>query len=101
MQEEGPMSEKTSEFFASANGDRWFLQRDGNAAEPTVIHHANPASSGAETMWSVRDFLKVAGDHPQGCALRNALADDSIVEDCDAQPAAGPGNAPTVYPWTR
>lgn len=96
------MDKTTSAFFASANGDKWFLERDGSAIEPTVIHRANPASGGAETRGSVDDFLKVAGDHPQGQALRNALAENSGLEDGgDAQPAAEPDKAPTVYPWTR
>lgn len=94
------MAEKRSEFFASANGDRWFLER--SEAEPTVIHRANPASGGAETEWSVDDFLKVVGDHPQGQALRNALAENGGLEDrADSKPADEPSNAPTVYPWTR
>ncbi|WP_425624699.1 hypothetical protein [Agrobacterium radiobacter] len=96
------MDKTISKFFASANGDKWFLERDRNANEPTVIHRANPASGGAETSWSVHDFLKVAGDHPQSDALRNALAEPSGLEDGgDAQPAAVPNKAPTVYPWTR
>ncbi len=96
------MNGTNSAFFASANGDKWFLEQDGSASEPTVIHRANPASGGAETRWSADDFLKIAGDHPQGDALRSALAEPSGLEDGgDAQPAAEPDKAPTVYPWTR
>ena len=95
------MNVKKSEFFASANGDKWFLERDGSATESTVIHRANPASGGAETRWSVDDFLKVAGDHPQGQALRNALAENSDLEDGpDAEPTAEQGHGQTVYPWS-
>jgi hypothetical protein len=90
------MDGKTSEFFASANGDHWFLER--GEAETTVIHRANPASGGAETRSSVDDFLKIAGDHPQGQALRGLLAKPGGMENgADAEP----GNSPTVYPWTR
>ncbi|GGG22728.1 hypothetical protein GCM10010924_60330 [Rhizobium wenxiniae] len=93
------MNETKSEFFISANGDRWFLERDGNATEPTVVHRANPASGGTETRGSVDDFLKVAGHHPQGDALRYALAEPSSLEEGgNPQPVAELENGPIDIP---
>jgi len=92
------MYEATSEFYASANGDKWFLER--GEAGPSVTHRANPASGGAEMRWSVDDFLKVAEDHPQGAALRNALAEPGSLEKAgNPQPAGELDKAPPVYPW--
>ncbi|KKZ84147.1 UNVERIFIED_ORG: hypothetical protein GGD51_000584 [Rhizobium esperanzae] len=31
------MNRTNSAFFANANGDKWFLERDGSASEPAVI----------------------------------------------------------------
>ena len=67
------------EFAASSNGDKWFLEHDGAAGEH-VIHRANIASGGTETRWSISSFLEVAGDHPQGQALREALRDIRFLE---------------------
>ncbi|MDR6819963.1 hypothetical protein J2X76_005160 [Neorhizobium sp. 2083] len=93
------MYETTSEFYASANGDKWFLERGETA--PSVIHRANPASGGAETRWSVDDFLKVAEDHPQVAALRNALAEPGGLEKGGNPSTTGKlDKAPTVYPWS-
>ncbi|ODR92255.1 hypothetical protein [Sinorhizobium alkalisoli] len=63
------------EFAASSNGDKWLLEHDRITGEHIVIHRANTASGGAETRWSMPSFLEVAGDHPQGQALREALLD--------------------------
>ncbi|WP_373414753.1 hypothetical protein [Ensifer aridi] len=57
----------------SSNGDKWFLEHDRITGEHIVIHRANSASGGAETRWSITSFLAVAGDHPQGQALHEAL----------------------------
>ncbi|MBB2671502.1 UNVERIFIED_ORG: hypothetical protein GGE44_001053 [Rhizobium esperanzae] len=95
------MVKEPSEFFASANGDRWYLEQGDGSAEQTVIHRANPASGGAETRWSVFSFLQVAGDHPQGQALRDTLAETRFLEigvACD--PAVEDRGPPTLYPWT-
>lgn len=86
------MVKEASEFFASSNGDRWYLEQGEDAAEPTVIHRANMASGGAETRWSVVSFFRVAGNHPQGQALRDALAKTRLTETAARV-------APT-YPWT-
>jgi hypothetical protein len=69
--EELRMPEGPIEFAASSNGDKWFLEHDGAAGEHIVIHRANIASGGTETRWSISSFLEVAGDHPQGQALRD------------------------------
>jgi hypothetical protein len=74
------MPEGPIEFAASSNGDKWFLEHDGAAGEHIVIHRANIASGGTETRWSISSFLEVAGDHPQGQALREALRDIRFLE---------------------
>lgn len=67
-------------FAASSNGDKWFLEHDRITGEHIVIHRADTASGGAETRWSIPGFLEVAGDHPQGQALREALLDIRSLE---------------------
>ena len=68
------------EFAGSSNGDKWFLEHDRITGGHIVIHRANTASGGAETRWSIPSFLEVAGDHPQGQALREALLDIRSLE---------------------
>lgn len=68
----------TLAFAESSNGDRWFLEQDVATGAHAVIHRANPASGGTETRTSVSHFLMVAGDHPQGRALREALRDIAL-----------------------
>ncbi|KPH05101.1 hypothetical protein CO657_36080 (plasmid) [Rhizobium acidisoli] len=95
------MSKELLEFSASANGDKWYLEYENETAEPTVIHQANAASGGAETKWSVVSFLQVAGDHPEGQALRKALAKARPLQaEADSDLSIVKGNAATVYPWT-
>ncbi|WEX74819.1 hypothetical protein PYH37_000106 [Sinorhizobium numidicum] len=74
------MLEGPKEFAESSNGDKWFLEHDRAAGEHIVIHRANIASGGTETRWSISGFLEVAGDHPQGQALREALRDIRSLE---------------------
>lgn len=67
------MAEEPKEFAVSSNGDTWFLEQDGATRDHIVIHRANLAAGGTETRWSISSFLEVAGDHPQGQALREVL----------------------------
>lgn len=97
----GEMAKEPLEFSASANGDKWYLEYENETAEPTVIHRANAASGGADTKWSVASFLQVVGDHPQGQALREALAKARPLQtEADSDPSIAKRNAETVYPWT-
>jgi len=96
------MPKEPLEFSASANGDKWYLEYENETAEPTVIHRVNAASGGADTKWSVVSFLQVAGDHPQGQALREALAKArSLQTEADSDPSIAKRNAATVIPGLR
>jgi hypothetical protein len=91
------MSNDIKEFFASSNGDTWYLVFEGKTGDPTVLHRANTASGGAETEMPVAEFLQIAGSHPQGQALRDVLADLSSSE---AAHAASVEHTPKyAFPW--
>ncbi len=92
------MPKGPKEFSVSSNGDRWFLERDATMPGYTVIHRASPAAGGAETRWTISDFLEVAGTHPQGQALRDILPD---LKPCDSQSSeVVEPKLPRSFPWT-
>jgi hypothetical protein len=66
------LGEKTL-LYASANGDRWFYLRSGNAGGTRVRHEPNCSSGGLPTETDVEDFLSRDGQGPQHDALRRLL----------------------------
>lgn len=90
------MPEEATEFAASSNGDKWFLEQDFSTGERTVIHRGNAASGGTETSWPIASFLEIFGEHPQGHALREA------VHAIHHEGQATVGGSPTSsFPWAR
>jgi len=61
------------EFYASSNGDRWFLCGHKRADQNFVLHRSNPASGGHETRTSVGSFLAMAPKGPEQEALLTVL----------------------------
>ncbi|MCA1408390.1 hypothetical protein I6F26_31040 [Ensifer sp. IC3342] len=85
------MPQGLKEFAMSSNGDKWFLEHDRMTGEHFVIHRANTASGGAATRWSIASFLEVAGDHPQGQALREALRN---IRSLEGEPTSDENSKP-------
>lgn len=75
------------EFATSSNGDRWFLDRDKERGELSVVHRGNEPSGGHETRTSVPAFLKQSPRSPECCALVALLSadDDNIGEAQDSR----------------
>lgn len=95
------MPEGPSEFAASSNGDKWFLDCDEAAGEYIVIHRANVSSGGAETRWPTSTFLRLFGDHPQGDALRKTMrVIGSAVETATERTSIEP-KPMGLFPWSR
>jgi hypothetical protein len=63
------------EFYASENGDRWFLAVDARN-HPQVVHRPNAASGGRETAVDVEVFLaRNDVGSPQHQALTRLIAE--------------------------
>jgi len=67
---------RTHEFATSSNGDRWFLDRNEERGELSVVHRGNEPSGGHETRTSVQAFLNHAPGSPECCALVALLSAD-------------------------
>ncbi|MGI2033964.1 hypothetical protein ACRQ1B_16340 [Rhizobium panacihumi] len=57
------------EFYASSNGDRWFLCGHERTDQGFVLHRSNPASGGHEMRTSIGSFLAMAPKGPEHEAL--------------------------------
>ena len=57
------------EFYASSNGDRWFLGRRDGTQEAYVVHQANAPSGGTRTELDLDAFLGRAPRSPQRDSL--------------------------------
>jgi hypothetical protein len=68
------MFEIWKQFFASSNGDRWFLGRLSSRSQTAAVaHRANLSSGGAETVLEVPAFLLKDVGSPQRDALLDLL----------------------------
>jgi hypothetical protein len=56
---------RTREIYCSANGDRWLLARDPNAARVFVRHEPNLPSGGQVADIEIGAFLIAAGNGPE------------------------------------
>jgi len=65
------MASKEREIYYSANGDRWFLCREGDHV--FVLHSANESSGGKLTPIELGDFLRKANAGPEHQALRQMI----------------------------
>jgi hypothetical protein len=62
-----------TEFYRSANGDRWQLVRTEGPTMTLVRHVPNASSGGRTTDSTVADFLSIDGPGPEFAALRRLL----------------------------
>ena len=62
--------------YRSSNGDDWLLAIDSGGAI-SVIHQANPSSSGTETTMPIAEFLKRDDGSPEVQAVRAAMNSSS------------------------
>ena len=72
------MTDQLREFYASSNGDRWFIGR-GDASKAFVRHKANGPSGGAVTHIEVGVFLGGNADAPECSALLRLIG--TLVHD--------------------
>lgn len=68
-----PNPEEGQIFYASSNGDVWFLTRDPSSGAGTVTHRPNARSGGKTSYINVDQFLQESPDGPQHQALRRLL----------------------------
>jgi hypothetical protein len=61
-------------FYASSNGDCWYLARDADHQKMLVRHQPNRASGGRSTFIDIDAFL-TEGPSPQQEALRRVLGE--------------------------
>jgi hypothetical protein len=71
------------EFFASQNGDRWFVGRHKTTMNGYIIHKANESSGGACTEMEVEAFLRRTP--PRRARIRRAFAPDWHIRRAVAQ----------------
>lgn len=69
---EASIARPLREFYASSNGDRWFLDRD-DEGQAFVTHRANQSSGGATTHIDISTFLNNGAGSPECVALRRLL----------------------------
>jgi len=67
------MQINTREFYASTNGDKWFLRHEIEAGRVYVKHVANPASGGYQTDYEI-DALLARLHSPEPTALLQLIA---------------------------
>jgi len=72
------MTDQLREFYASTNGDRWFIGR-GDFSKAFVLHKANGPSGGSATRIEVGDFLGGNADAPECSALLRLIG--TLVHD--------------------
>ena len=65
------MASKEREIYYSANGDRWFLCREGDHV--FVLHSANESAGGKLTPIELEDFLRKGNAGPEHQALRHLI----------------------------
>jgi hypothetical protein len=65
------MMSQEREIYRSANGDRWFLCREGERV--FVLHNANEPSGGKSTLVELGDFLRSGNAGPEHQALRHMI----------------------------
>lgn len=89
------MLEIWKQFFASSNGDRWFLGRSSAGSKTAAVaHRANVPSGGTETVLEVPAFLSKDIGSPQRDALLELLKGSvPEVAPSDDAPSALPANA--------
>lgn len=61
------METEPREIYASSNGDRWLLLKDGDRS--VVRHVPNPSSGGQSTQLELEAFLLANRNSPQGKSL--------------------------------
>ena len=71
-------AERLLEFASSANGDRWFLGRDGTSGVAHVVHKANLPSGGAVNRIELGAFLYRGPSAPEMLSLLKLIG--SLVE---------------------
>ena len=82
------MADRSKEFYASSNGDRWFLAKDEATSSAYVVHRANQPSGGQTTQYELATFLvRGRGSPEQGALLRLIAA--IIDQDGDAKSPFG------------
>jgi hypothetical protein len=74
------MSSDRREFYASSNGDRWYLCREADG-EVVVLHQPNEASGGKPSKQSLGVFLFGVNRGPEHQTLRDLIG--SLVERSD------------------
>jgi hypothetical protein len=80
------MTELIVEFWASSNGDRWFLVQN---EQSMVTHQANAPSGGARKNVPVSDFLQNDHGSPQHYALLRLLTPEHMDAETATEEATG------------
>jgi hypothetical protein len=73
---------ETRKFYASSNGDQWFLVRDANSERVFVRHQPNTPSGGQIADLDIGDFLARGGHSPEHQALLH-LVGTLVGDDSD------------------
>jgi hypothetical protein len=68
------MQINTREFYASTNGDRWFLRHELESGHVYVKHVANRSAGGQQTDFEVDAFLHRSTGSPEREALVRLIA---------------------------
>jgi hypothetical protein len=82
------------ELYASPNGDRWLLVRDGQRV--AIRHEPNPASGGAASERNVGEFLVQSGQGPEKQELLRLIG--TLADDGPAPASESPD--PSAFPRT-
>ena len=82
------MADRSKEFYASSNGDRWFLAKDEATSSAYVIHRANQPAGGQITQYELATFLVRGRGSPEQGALLRLIA--TIIDQSGDAKSTGP-----------
>ena len=92
------MDTQRRELYASSNGDRWFLVREGDSGRVLVLHLPNAASGGRTSQIEIGAFLNRDARGPEHQALMRLIG--TLVEASSDAPRSSPHD-PSARPGEK